>query len=60
MAEKTIKIKLVKSAYGRKPNQGKTLKALGLSKINQVVERTDNDCVRGMVATVKHLVEVVE
>ena len=60
MAEKTIKIKLVKSAYGRKPNQAKTLKALGLSKINQVVERTDNDCVRGMVATVKHLVEVVE
>ena len=60
MAEKTIKIKLVKSAFGRKPNQAKTLKALGLSKINQVVERTDNDCVRGMVATVKHLVEVVE
>ena len=60
MAEKTIKIKLVKSAYGRKPNQTKTLKALGLSKINQVVERADNDCVRGMVATVKHLVEVVE
>ena len=60
MAEKTIKIKLVKSAYGRKPNQGKTLKALGLSKINQIVERPDNDCIRGMVATVKHLVEVVE
>jgi ribosomal protein L30 len=37
MAEKTIKINLVKSAFGRKPNQAKTLKALGLSKINQVV-----------------------
>ena len=60
MAEKTIKIKLVKSAFGRKPNQAKTLKALGLSKINQIVERPDNDCIRGMVATVKHLVEVVE
>ena len=60
MAEKTIKIKLVKSIGGRKPNQVKTLKALGLSKINQVVEKTDNEAVRGMIATVKHVVEVVE
>jgi len=58
MAEKTLKIKLVKSANGRKPNQMKTLKALGLYKIDQVVERTDNEAVRGMIATVKHLVEV--
>ncbi len=60
MAEKTIEIKLVKSAFGRKPNQGKTLKALGLSKVNQVVTKPDNDAVRGMVATVAHLVEVIE
>lgn len=60
MAEKTLKIKLVKSASGRKPNQAKTLEALGLSKINQVVEKADNDCVRGMVNTVKHLVEIVK
>ena len=60
MAEKTITIKLVKSAYGRKPNQGKTLKALGLSKINQTVTKPDNDAIRGMIATVAHLVEVVE
>ncbi|MFA6661634.1 MAG: 50S ribosomal protein L30 [Bacilli bacterium] len=57
---KVIKIKLVKSACGRKPNQTKTLKALGLSKVNQVVEKTDNDAIRGMVNTIKHLVEVVE
>jgi len=60
MAEKTIEIKLVKSAFGRKPNQGKTLKALGLTKVNQVVTKPDNDAVRGMVATVAHLVEVIE
>ncbi len=60
MAEKTITIKLVKSAYGRKPNQAKTLKALGLTKINQVVVKTDNESVRGMIETVKHLIEVVE
>lgn len=58
--KKTLRIKLVKSAYGRKPNQGKTLKALGLSKINQVVEKPDNEAVRGMIATVSHLVEVLQ
>ena len=58
--EKTITIKLVRSPYGHKPNQVKTLKALGLTKINQVVTKVDNDAVRGMIATVKHLVAVVE
>ena len=60
MAEKVIKIKLVKSAFGRKPKQTKTLKALGLSKIDQVVTKPANAAVLGMVETVKHLVEVVE
>ncbi len=60
MAEKVIKIKLVKSAFGRKPNQAKTLKALGLHKVNQVVSKPANEAVLGMVATVSHLVEVVE
>ena len=58
--EKTLKIKLVKSGNGHKPNQVATLKALGLTKLNQVVCKPDNDAVRGMVETVKHLVEVVE
>ena len=60
MAEKTLNVKLVRSPYGHKPNQVKTLKALGLTKINQVVTKVDNEAVRGMIATVKHLVEVVE
>lgn len=60
MEKKEIIIKLVKSAHGRKPNQAKTLEALGLSKINQVVTKPDNEAVRGMVATVGHLVEVLE
>ena len=60
MAEKVIKIKLVKSAFGRKPKLAKTLKALGLSKIDQVVTKPANEAILGMVATVKHLVEVVE
>ena len=60
MAEKTVTIKLVKSAWGRKPNQAKTLKALGLSKINQVVTKADNEAVRGMIFKIKHLVRVEE
>jgi large subunit ribosomal protein L30 len=59
MAEKTVKIKLVKSSIGTKPNQNKTLIALGLTKINQVIERPDNEAIRGMIATVSHLVEVL-
>jgi len=50
----------VKSSIGRKPNQTKTLKALGLTKINQVVTKPDNEAVRGMIATVSHLLEVLE
>lgn len=59
MAEKVITIKLVKSSIARKPNQSKTLKALGLTKMNQVVTKPDNEAIRGMIATVSHLVEVL-
>ena len=60
MSEKMITIKLVKRTFGRKPNQAKTLKALGLTKVNQVVTKPDNEAVRGMIATVSHLLEVLE
>ncbi|HOH18089.1 MAG TPA: 50S ribosomal protein L30, partial [Bacilli bacterium] len=49
MKTKEIKIKLVKSAIARKPHQSKTLKALGLTKINQIVTKKDNDAIRGMI-----------
>lgn len=57
--EKELKIKLVKSPYGRVPNQRKTLIALGLTKRNQVVIKKDNEAIRGMIAIVSHLVELV-
>ena len=60
MADKTVQVKLVKSAHGRKPNQARTLKALGLSKVNQVVTEVDNEAIRGMIKTVQHLIEVTE
>lgn len=59
MSEKTLKIKLVRSRFVKKPDQRGTLKALGLWKINQVKEHKDNPVIRGMVFKVKHLVEII-
>lgn len=59
MANK-LKITLVKSTIGAKPQHRKTVKALGLRKIRQTVEQPDNPQIRGMIAKVMHLVEVQE
>lgn len=59
MADK-LKITLIKSTIGSIPKHKKTVEALGLRKINQVVEMPDNVAVRGMVDSVKHLVKVEE
>ncbi|MEA1974958.1 MAG: 50S ribosomal protein L30 [Bacillota bacterium] len=59
MAEK-IKIKLIKSPIGEKPKKRKALKALGLKKIRQVVEKKDNPQMRGMIKVLDYLVEVEE
>lgn len=55
-----LKIKLVKSAIGRIESQKKTLKALGLRKLNQTVIKKDTPSIRGMINTVSHLVKVEE
>ena len=60
MAENTLTVKLVKSPICCPKNQRATLKALGLSKINQEVVKPDNAAIRGMIKTVAHLVSVVE
>jgi large subunit ribosomal protein L30 len=57
---KTIKIKYVRSAIGYNEDQKRTVKALGLTKLHQTVERPDNPAVRGMVNAIQHLVEVTE
>ena len=56
----TIKIKQVKSKIGYPVAQKRTLLALGLRKISQVVEVEDTPSVRGMIRKVHHLVNVVE
>ncbi len=57
---KTLRIKLVRSPIGYAVRQKRTAQALGLRKIQQVVERPDNAAVRGMVNRISHLVEVEE
>ncbi len=53
-----IQIKQVRSAIGRTKTQKRTLEALGLKKLHQVVEHDDTPAILGMVAAVSHLVEV--
>lgn len=57
-----LRIKLVKSPIGNTSRNRKTVAALGLRKVQQVVEMPDNGSVRGMIHHVQHLVtfEVVE
>lgn len=57
---KTLRITQVKSSIGYKYDQERTLKALGLGKIDRTVDQVDNAAVRGMIFKVKHLVEVEE
>ena len=49
-----------KSAIGRPDKQARTIRALGLHKLNQTVEHDDTPQVRGMIASVHHLVECKE
>jgi large subunit ribosomal protein L30 len=53
-----IKITQVKSVIDRPKSQKDTIKALGLKKMHQTVEREDTPVIRGMVNKVSHLVVV--
>jgi large subunit ribosomal protein L30 len=57
---KVLEIKLLKSPIGYNKRQKATVKALGLRKLHQVVEKEDTPSIRGMVTAVSHLVEVTE
>lgn len=63
MAKKSIskvRITLKKSLIGRKPQQRRTVKALGLGKIGSSVEQELNPSIKGMIDAVSHLVVVEE
>ena len=55
-----IKIKQKTSVIDRPLKQKLIIKALGLGKINRVKEHNDTPQIRGMIAKVKHIVEVIE
>jgi large subunit ribosomal protein L30 len=57
-----LKVTQIRSTIGTKPNQRETLRSLGLKRINDTVVQEDRPEIRGMVATVPHLVrlEVVD
>ncbi len=57
---KTIRIRQVRSGIGCPVEMRETLKALGLGKMHRVAERADTKEVRGMIAKIPHLVEVVK
>ncbi len=67
MAKKTekkaggnIKIQYYKSMIGYSGKQKAMVKALGLRKLNQIVEKPDDDSMRGVVAKIPHLLRIVE
>ncbi len=59
-ADKTVKVTLVKSTTGFNKNQDKIVKALGFTKLGQTRVLPDNDCIRGSIFKVKHLLKVEE
>jgi large subunit ribosomal protein L30 len=55
-----VKVRQVKSTIGCKKNQRETLRTLGLKRIRDEVVKEDRPEIRGMIATVSHLVTVEE
>ncbi len=55
-----VRIELVKGLAGTLPNQRKTVKALGLGKINSYVVKDATPVTMGMVRVVEHMVKVTE
>ena len=54
------KITQIRSGIGKKENQRQSLRSLGLKRVHDVVIKEDRPEIRGMVATVPHLVSVEE
>lgn len=57
---KAIRVTLVRSPIGYTERQKATVRALGLHRMHQTVEHVDSPSLRGMLASVSHLVDVEE
>jgi large subunit ribosomal protein L30 len=60
MADKTLKVTLVRSRFGRLPDHRATVAGLGLRRINQSVMLEDTPAIRGMIRKVSYLLRVEE
>ena len=60
MADGTIRIKLIRSPICTPEKHKRIVRALGLKKMNRIVERPDTAGFRGMVAKIPHLLEIVK
>lgn len=56
----TLKLKQVRSRIGCPHDQKRALDALGLTKLNRVIEHEDTPAIRGIIAKVHHLVQIVD
>ena len=55
-----LEITLKKSPIGFEGSQGATARALGLTKVGRTVIQPDNNSIRGMIFTIRHMLQVVE
>ncbi|MGY8979228.1 MAG: 50S ribosomal protein L30 [Flavobacteriales bacterium] len=55
-----VKIKQVRSRIGRPKDQKLTLDALGLRKMNRIVEHNATPQIMGMIKKVKHLIAIID
>ena len=60
MADKKLKITLVKSTIGAVPKNKATVESMGLRKIGKSIILPDNDATRGQIRQVGHLLKVEE
>ncbi len=60
MAEKTVKVTLVKSPIGAVPKHRRTIEAMGLKKMYKSVTLPDNDATRGQIRQVGYMLKVEE
>jgi large subunit ribosomal protein L30 len=60
MADKMLKITLIKSPIGRIPKHRRTVEAMGLNKINKTVTLPDNAATRGQIQQIGYMLKVEE
>ncbi|MDR9436113.1 MAG: 50S ribosomal protein L30 [Thiohalophilus sp.] len=60
MADKTIKVTLVRSMNKRQASHKATVNGLGLRRMHQTVELEDTPCIRGMINKINYMVKVEE